>query len=289
MLGYFADVALPPAHHLIPHLHVLHRQITSEFDFGRDEYSNAYYELDLLPYCLDAASSALEALFSDIHALVSYNLSSDHPKGQMIPQSKYAKRLSYHVDHFLDVARRAQNTWTRYLRLALRLQRHGEQLPKSLHTVIKGLGTRDYGLPEEIRRRLINYWEDHGKRLKDYRDLAQHMPITVTSEAQVIVAADGTPSIWLTLPNNPEEESPARLSFEPPVHAFSYVREQHYQLVAFSYLLCDKLIEESTDRTKPSFAIVPRQWLGSSIQAEAIPTEGTLEEITQRLKALGTT
>jgi hypothetical protein len=87
---------------------------------------------------------------------------------------------------------------------------------------------RDYGLPEEIRGELTWYWEEHGKRLKNYRDRAQHMPLIVTSEAQVIVAADGTFSILLALPNNPEVTSPARLRFEnPPVHAFSYVREQY--------------------------------------------------------------
>jgi hypothetical protein len=285
-------VTLPPAHHLIPHLPVLRRQITSGFDFGGDEYRNAHFELQLLPYCLNAASSALVTLVSEIQTLVSDNLPSRSPTGTSIrsPKPEDTERLSYQVDHFLDVARRAQNSWTRYFRLGLRLQRHGEQLPKSLHDVMKGLlATRDYGLPEEIRRELTRYWEEHGKRLKNYRDRAQHLPIIVTSEAQVIVAADGTPSTLLTLPNNPEETSPARLSFEnPTVHAFSYVREQHYQLVAFSHWLCDKLIEESTDRNKGSFAKVPRSWLGQSTLGEAIPTESTLEEITERIKALGT-
>jgi len=163
-------------------------------------------------------------------------------------------------------------------------------LPKSLHNVIKGLDTRDYGLPEEIRRELTRYWEGHGKRLKNYRDRAQHLPITLTSEAQVIVAADGTPSILLTLPNNPEETSQARLKFEnPTVHAFSYVSEQYYELVAVSHRLCDKLIEESTDRNIGTFDRVPRSsWLRPGLLGEAIPTESTLVEITERIKALGT-
>ena len=286
-------MALPPAHHLIPHLPVLHRQITRGFDFGGDDYRNAHFQLELLPYCLGAASSALETLVSEIQTLVSEDLSSRPPEGETIssPKPEYTDRLSYQVDHFLDVARRAQNAWIPYLRLGLRLQRYGEQLPKSLNHVMKGLDTRDYGLPEEIPRKLTKYWEDHGKRLKDYRDLAQHYPTRVTSEAQLIVAADRTPSILFTLPNNPEAKSLARLSFEnPAVHAFSYVREQHYELVAFSYWLCDKLIEESTDRNKVSFARVPRHAFSLSsqgAQGEAIPTESTLEEITERIVALG--
>jgi len=108
----------------------------------------------------------------------------------------------------------------------------------------------------------------------------------------VIVAADGMPSIRFTLPNNPEETSPAKLSFKnPPVHVFSYVREQHYELVAFSYWLCDKLIKESTDRNKGSFARVSRDWLSSSsqgAQGDEIPPESTLEEITARFAASST-
>jgi hypothetical protein len=284
-------VALPPAHNLIPHLPVLHRRITSAYTFGDDDYRNAHYQLELLPYCLNAASSALETLVSEIQTLVSDSLSSGQAAGATsIPEGpEGAERLSYQVDHFLDAARRAQNAWVPYLRLGLRLQHYGEQLPKSLHDVMKGLDTRDYGLPEEIRCGLRRYWEGHGKRLKNYRDLAQHLPITVTSEARVIVAADGTPSIWLTLPNNPEEKSPARLRFEnPTVHAFSYVREQYYELVALSHWLCDKLIEESTDRTEVSFAMLPRTWIDPSILGDAIPTVSTLEAITERIEALGT-
>lgn len=286
------DVALPPVHHLIPHLPVLHRQITRDFDFGGDDYRNAHFQLELLPYCLGAASLTLETLVSEIQILASDNLPSSSPKHETIisPKPEDTERLRYQVNHFLDVTRRAQNAWITYLRLGLRLQRYGEQLPKSLHSVMTGLDKgRDYRLPEEIRGELTRYWEDHGERLKNYRDRAQHLPTAVTSEALVIVTADGTPSIRLTLPNNPEENSPARLSFEnPTVHAFSYIREQYYELVAFSYWLCDKLIEDSTDRNKLSFARVPRTASGLSSQGEPIPTESTLEELSKRIAALRT-
>jgi hypothetical protein len=59
-------VALPPVHHLIPHLPVLNRQITSDFAFGSDDYRNEQFKLELLPYCLGAASTALETLVSEI-------------------------------------------------------------------------------------------------------------------------------------------------------------------------------------------------------------------------------
>ena len=152
-------MALPPAHHLIPHLPVLHRQITNNFDFGGGDYRNAHFQLELLPYCLGAASSAQESLVSEIQTLISDTLSSRPPAGETIilPKPEYTDRLSYQVDRFLDVARRAQNAWVLYLRLGLRLQRYGEQLPKSLYGIMKGLDTQDYGLPEEIQCKLRKY------------------------------------------------------------------------------------------------------------------------------------
>ena len=71
-------MALPPVHRLIPNLSVLHRQITSVFDF--DDCKNAHFQLELLPYCLGAASTTLETLVSEIQALVSGNLPSSPPE-----------------------------------------------------------------------------------------------------------------------------------------------------------------------------------------------------------------
>ncbi len=129
-------MALPPAHHLIPHLPVLHRQITRGFAFSGDDYKNAYFQLELLPYCLNAASAALETLVSEIQTLISDNISSRPLERETIilPKPEFTDRLSYQVDHFLDVARRAQNAWIAYLRFGLRLQRHGEQLLKASTT-----------------------------------------------------------------------------------------------------------------------------------------------------------
>ncbi len=70
-------MALPPVHRLIPNLPVLHRQITSVFDF---DYKNAHFQLELLPYCLGAASTTLETLLSEIQTLVSNNLPSSPPE-----------------------------------------------------------------------------------------------------------------------------------------------------------------------------------------------------------------
>ena len=277
-------MALPSVYSLIPHLPVLRHQLTRSLDFGGDAFRNAHFQLELLPYCLGAASAALETLISEIQTIVSDNLSSEPPETQatILPKPEVTARLSYQVDHFLDAARRTQNAWIPYLS-----RRFSLSLPISLSALMNRLESRDLGLPEEIRRALTEYWKRHGKRLKDYRDLSQHHAL-VLSEARVFRAADGTPSIWLTLPHNPEVKSSSQLSFEnPTVHASSYVREQYCELMAFSYWLCEELIEESTDRTKASFARVPRTWIGPSVQGQPIPTESSVaQEINERIATL---
>lgn len=276
-------MALPPVYSLIPHLPILRRQLTPSLD--NDAFRNVHFQLELLPYCLSATSSALESLVSEIQTMASDSLSSKPPESHTIvfPKPEVTYRLSYHVDHFLDAARRVQNAWIPYLRRRFRLS-----LPDSLSDLMKGLRSRDYGLPEEIRHELTAYWERYGKRLKDYRDLAQHYAL-VLSEARVFHAADGTPSIWLTLPNNPEIKSASQLSFEKPtVHAFLCIRDQFYELVAFSYWLCSTLIEDPASY-EATFARVPRTRIrmDQSLQGHSIPTEGAVaQEINELIATL---
>jgi hypothetical protein len=275
-------VTLPSVYSLIPHLPILRYQLTRSLEV--DAFRNAYFQLELLPYCLGAASSALENLIAEIQTIVSDSLSSEPPESQAIilPEPEVTDRLSHHVDHFLDAARRTQNAWIPYLSRRFRLS-----LPHSLNDLMKRLESRDLGLPEEIRRELTAYWEHHGKRLKDYRDIAQHHAL-VLSEARISRTADGAPSIWLTLPNNPEVRSSAQLSYEDPtVHAFFYVRDQYYELVAFSYRLCANLIEDSAVSYTYSLPVVPRTWIGPSFQGHRIATESAVaQEIAERISTL---
>jgi hypothetical protein len=279
-------VTLPSVYSLIPDLLLLRHRLTRSLDV--DAFRDAYFQLELLPYCLGSASWALENLISEIQIIVSDSLSTELPESQTIilPKPEVTDRLSYHVDHFLDAARRTQNAWIPYLGRSFRLS-----LPHSLNDLVKSLKSRDLGLPEEIRRELTLYWEHHGKRLKDYRDLAQHHAL-VLSEARISCTADGAPSIWLTLPNNPEVKSSAQLSYEnPTVHAFLYIRDQYYELAASSYWLCAALIEESvatyeapSPRVPP---VVPRTWIGPTFQGHRIPTEsGVAQELDERLATL---
>jgi hypothetical protein len=281
-------MALPSVYSLIPHLPVLRRQLTSSLAFGGDDFSNAHFQLEVLPYCLDAASSALETLISEIETTVSDSLSPEPPGSRAIilPKPEVTARLSYQVDHFLDAARRTQNAWILYLS-----RRFSLSLPMSLSDLMDRLNkSPNPGLPEKIRHGVMEYWERDGKRLKDYRDLSQHHVPLMLSEARVFRASDGTPSIWLTLPNNPEVKSSSRLSFEnPTIHAFSYVRDQYCELVAFSYWLCNELIEASTDRNEAAFAKVPRTWIGPSVHlpSHPIPTESAVaQEINERIATL---
>jgi hypothetical protein len=281
-------VTLPTVYSLIPDLLILRHRLTVRLDVDVDAFRDAYYQLELLPHCLSAASLALENLISELQITVSDSLSSRPPESQAIilPKPEVTHRLSYHVDHFLDAARRTQNAWIPYLSRSFRLS-----LPHSLNDLMKRLKSRDLGLPEGIRRELTAYWECHGKRLKDYRDLAQHHAL-VLSEARISHTVDGSPSIWLTLPNNPGVKSSAQLSYEDPtVHAFFYIRDQYYELVAFSYRLCANLLEESSASYEASSPrvppVVPRTWIGPPFEGHPIPTESVVtQEIVERMAPL---
>lgn len=278
-------MTLPPASSFIPHLPILRRQLTPAL--GNDNYRDVHFQLELLPYCLEAASSALENLHLESQKIVSDCLPPNQSASRTIvlPKPEHSRRLSYNVDHFLDVARRAQNAWIPYLS-----RRFGLSLPSSLSELMKQLNkSQDLGLPEEIRHELIAYWKDHGQRLKDYRDLSQHYAL-VLSEAQVFRAPDGTPSIQFTLPNNPQVKSSRQLSFEDPtVHAFFYIRDQYCELVAFSNWLCDKLLEGSATRHVGLLSVVPRVSLNLGDPCppgHQIPTESAVaQEIAKRIAA----
>jgi hypothetical protein len=279
-------VALPSVDTLIPDLRKLRDQLTPSMDDVI--YRDVHFRLELLPYCLGASAVALENLISEIQKISSGCLSSEPPDSRTIkiPEPAAADRLKYHVDHFLDAGRRAQNAWICYLS---RRFSTSASPPSSLSELVNKLNRVDYGFHENVRRELTEYWEHHGRRLKDYRDLAQHFGL-VLSEPRVFYADDGTPSIWLTLPNNPEVKSPTQLKFEDPtVHAFCYIRNQYCELMAFSYRLCTMLIESPANNVAP-IAFVPRTWirLGESPPSgHPIPVESAVaKEISERITAI---
>lgn len=180
----------------------------------------AYYELELLPYSLGAT---VQAFFDFVQAESELlgQLPSDWRKITTIIGSGGRDNICYRIDSFLESARRTQNAVICYMSKALSLS-----LPRSLSEIVKKIELNKIELPSEIRADILGYWNNHGKKLKDYRDLGQHHAL-VASEVRIFNSDRNEPAIYLMLPNNPEVKNPTKLTFDdPPIQAFFYLEAQ---------------------------------------------------------------
>jgi hypothetical protein len=231
-----------PGHHLVPFLDLLQFQLLP----GMEEFERhrrAVLDLEQLPYCLGAASYALLELVSTQDLVVRADLASPLPAGIHVLGPYERDRLAFLVDSVLEALRRAQNGVIPYLNRARHLN-----LGISMHHAVDLLQKNPVLLPGPERPLLLDYWRDHGYRLKQYRDLSQHFTV-VSSDARTFISSDGQPSIYLVLPNNPEEKRPSHLCYEEPlVHAIPYLHDQVLQLLRLANILCDYLLDKTQPR-----------------------------------------
>lgn len=204
-----------------------------------DRWLRAELQLEPLPYSLSAAAVSVRDL-----ALAQVAIEEAHRPAlerqrvvQMLSPDE-RNTLSFHIDFFLDAARRAQNAVIPYLRYAF-----STSLPKSFTDLAAGLRKGKYQLPGAVSQVIISYWDSHGLELKHYRDLAQHY-VVVASEGRVFLGEDGQFGIYLVLPNNPDVTSPAALKYaDPEVYAFPWVLRQFEELLLFVNDLTYRLLD----------------------------------------------
>jgi len=91
-------------------------------------------------------------------------------------------------------------------------------LPNSLHDLIKK-STHYSWLDNRVLRVLIDYWEQAGKRLRDYRDVDQHFHI-LTQHSFLDLTVE--PRVRVILPDNPESKSPRIFTFAKGIDALEY-------------------------------------------------------------------
>jgi len=206
-----------------------------------DAFVGAQHELEQLPYFLRSAFTAVELVVEVQREVVSRRLPSlkRGSVGLFAPDEHVL--LSYHMDGFLFAARRSQDAILPFIkRLGIT-----QNLPRSMSDLVKGLrGSKreSWSLDPEIEKICLNYWDSHGLRLKQYRDLASHYCV-VSSEANYFYGPDGEPGVYLGLPNNPGCRSPADLSYEPPTLAVPYCLKEYFELVGFLDRLVERLID----------------------------------------------
>jgi len=237
--------------------------------------------LEILPYCLGAASLAIFDLARDQIAIVNEKAVVEKPGTTSELNEAQRNLLGYRLDSFLDATRRAQNAIIPYLnRTVPRLS-----LAMSLADVVKSLRKGTLALPEPFKSDTLNYWNTYGAKLKSYRDLGQHYLI-VGTPAKVFVPHEGEPVLLFCLPNNPDDRPISNLRYDnPQVHVQQFVLEHFENLLTFCFAILDQLLDPQIDAAlMPGIeGRTPLTRIGSGSGPEAyIPvTVGDLESIVQ--------
>jgi hypothetical protein len=113
--------------------------------------------------------------------------------------------------------------------------------------MVKDIKRNRLVLPLQIARLIESYWDRSGERLKAYRDLSQHHGV-VSSDGRIGFFPDGSPFVYLVLPNNPAEKQFAKLSYlDPRIDALPYIVNSYCELYSFAFKLADILLGHTTD------------------------------------------
>lgn len=209
-------------HRLVPRLPHLRTDLGLDPESGLPLPGAAEADLHLeqLPYCLGAAWTAVQRLVLSLQHLEQLPDVQQIEAGQrkiLTLSAEQRDPLAYEVDAFLGAARRAQNATVPYLTRA-----YSQSLPASLAKLAAQLRSGKRSIHPEVDAVILGYWQAAGSRLKAYRDLGEHHAI-VASDARVVRAPTGKLYAYLALPNNPDEKSATKLSYDPPVHALDFV------------------------------------------------------------------
>jgi hypothetical protein len=275
-------------HALLPHLNVLQEHFLKPLTDNDERFCSTYFDLELLPYAMGATRYALSE-FARLQREIVAEFSAERLEGLAFFGLSPDQRdlLSYMLDNFLDSARRAQDAVIHYLSRGLKVS-----LPSSMHALVQKLRNGSIVLPERPQQEILKYWDAHGQRLKDYRDLSQHHAL-VASDARIIRSDDGRVGVYLLLPSNPEVKNTGRLIFgSPNIHAFPYAKRQFKVLLVFSDWLTKGLLPKPEQRRQLLLTTIfrdPPKVGGGVYEAYVPPTEEALrtevEVLLKHLKA----
>ncbi|MDO8282824.1 MAG: hypothetical protein Q7U10_09440 [Thermodesulfovibrionia bacterium] len=92
-------------------------------------------------------------------------------------------------------------------------------LPSSINDTIKKI--EKYGLPNEVKNLLCDYWNSGGASIRDYRILDQHF--TGISD-RVFLQLQPAKKVLLLFPDNPKEKSKKSFTFDKEICGISVLR-----------------------------------------------------------------
>lgn len=221
--------------HLAPEIPALDTFLLErERDQGTKGIGSAQLLAEALVYNLRAAWFALNEMLRyqiEVRALLAGKLP---PFQQQTLGDDASLPFQFQIDLFLSSLRRAQDLCVPYISKSLR-----QSLPESLNSLVEGLGSK-YRLDAELSSILSSYWQSSGFRVRGYRVLLQHRG-QIATDCRVLQQTGGEFRFFCALPNNPEEGAADRLSYEPPVHAYPFLRDSYFEFVSFLDLFSRRL------------------------------------------------
>ncbi|MBS1793997.1 MAG: hypothetical protein JSS81_09095 [Acidobacteria bacterium] len=208
--------------------------------------------LEQLPYFLNASYFFVLQIIKLQHNLIETkgkNISS----GLQNLTEVELNPIAFLTDSFFNSARRAQDSIIPYISRSFSLS-----LPNSMNDLMKKLQKNEISLPSHIKTEFEFYWNNNGKKLKDYRDLGQHHAL-LSSEGWIAKNDDETLLISILLPNNPEEKSGSRLSYNnPEVLALPYITMEFLHLIGFMFKVTLMLLPEEINPNRNAQVVIFR-------------------------------
>jgi hypothetical protein len=148
--------------------------------------------------------------------------------------------LSFSLDFFLFCTRRLADSMIAWLS---RCPPPHKNLPSSFNDLITGIRKGvDYGLDQEIQTSMLSYWDETGHKIKQYRDLANHYAI-LSGDCVVFRAGNSQIAIKMVLPDNPDEKSAIKLTYDPGVPVMTFMLESLARTVRFVNEVIERMID----------------------------------------------
>ena len=272
----------------IPHLTDLISRIRQSVDDQPELQRATEFVLEQLPYSLSASTKAVMEL-AEVQISVKDNMPDFLFKGEeqslktyLLPD-KLRNNMGFAVDRYFDSARRTQNAVNLYLGKVFR-----QSLPHSLNDLIKNIETRKCAIPERISKIIMDYWNADGRRVKLYRDLAQHHAV-ISSDARLIITPSGQQFIYLVLPNNPEESKLQNLKYgDPKIDAFPYIFTSFNNLIKYVFGITHLLLSYTEEPTHGVISLIFKNPLimgGGKIDGHPLPSISKIMETIGALSA----
>ena len=198
------------------------------------------FEFERLPHFLNSAFITAATLTASAREIA---LRLAPPDGQAMFVTGNALAFLYmNVEGFLSACVKAQNALYPYIRHTKSGLR---SLPSSFRHLVNNVRRGKCSVDGWLRDAILDYWDKHGKKLRDYRDLAKHKCLIISNVRVVREANSDNVGLSMLLPANPDADNPHDLDFaNNGTDALRYIARE---LLAIT-VLTDRVIRFVVDK-----------------------------------------